>query len=244
MKRVIGGEFAIEQELLNKDKSMFDIDFSTGRAALYGILVEILRRFGKLGQCSILIPDYLCDSITNTIIDVGWNNKFYHIDENFEIKIDKIKLDEADVILVINYFGLLHLDHTIRELRSKKNSLIVIEDDVQAFYDYQNSNADYSFTSLRKWFPCPDGALIKSADKVKPVIKNDSLFSQYKSAGNLLKMYSDVVDDSICLELLEQGETLLDKEYLSACSNVSKVIFSNIDLKKVSDIRKKCQNSS
>ena len=38
--------------------------------------------------------------------------------------------------------------------------IVVIEDDVQAYFECMNSKADYSFTSLRKWFPSPDGAFV------------------------------------------------------------------------------------
>lgn len=235
-RRVIGGEIAIEPQMLIEKASAINIEYSSGRAALYCILRNIQKIFGG---GTILIPDYLCDSITNTIVDAGWNYDFYHINERLTVAgIEELELSEYKAILLINYFGLFDLKDTISKIKELNNSLVVIEDDVQAFYSYKESAADYSFTSLRKWFSCSEGAFIKTSNDVEPVISDRSIFGQYKIAGNLLKSYSDIIDDSICLELLNKGEELLDYEYLTGCSHASQVIFSNIDLKEVEEIRK------
>jgi len=235
--RVVGGEIAIEPQMLIEKGPVINIEYSSGRAALYCILRNIQKIFR--GDGSILIPDYLCDSITNTIADAGWKYSFYHIDEELNVDdTEKLQLSEHNAVLLINYFGLIDLKDTIRKIKKFDSSLVVIEDDVQAFYSYKESAADYSFTSLRKWFSCPEGAFIKTSNAVKPVISDRSMFGQYKIAGNLLKSYSDIIDDSIYLELLKKGEELLDDEYLTECSHVSQVIFSNIDLKEVEEIRK------
>lgn len=133
---------------------------------------------------------------------------------------------------------MIDLGEEIIRIKKSRPDLIVIEDDVQAFYEYRNSKADYSFTSLRKWFPCPDGAFIHTERKLKDAPAFNSKWSQYKFAGNILKNYTDV-DDSICLELLQKGEELLDEEYHSSCSEASRKIFSNINLEDIADERRK-----
>ena len=197
-------------------------------------------KFPRGGGRLILIPDYLCDYNTKTIVDSGVKYSFYNIEDRLTVTdVNNLELDRCDAILLINYFGLLNLNEIINQIRERKSSIIIIEDDVQAFYKYKESIADYSFTSLRKWFPCPEGAFVKSKNTVESISTYKSLFGQYKIAGNLLKSYGEIIDDSICLELLERGESLLDNEYLTECSHTSEIIFSNIDLKKVADIRKR-----
>ena len=53
-------------------------------------------------------------------------------------------------------------------MRSLSKNTIIIEDDVQAFYEFQKKElmADYKFTSLRKTFACPDGGLVKTYNEL------------------------------------------------------------------------------
>ena len=76
MHRIIGGEFAIDSRLLSKNENSIELQYSSGRSALYSILMHIKAKNGK-----ILLPSYLCDSITRTVIDAGWMYEFYQVDE-------------------------------------------------------------------------------------------------------------------------------------------------------------------
>lgn len=237
MQKVMGGEFLINNNLF--EKTIMDretIIYSSGRNALFNILYNEYDFDAR----TILIPNYLCDSVTRTINDAGWSYKFYRINIDLEFDIDEIiKCEDINAVLVINYFGVLKLDEAIKKIRKARQELVIIEDDVQAFFEYKKSEAEYSFTSLRKWFPCPDGAFINTKRELKTKIAVESKWSQYKLAGNLLKNYCNVVDDSICLELLKKGEELLDMEYNSVCSEVSQEIYAHIDTENVANIRKK-----
>ena len=42
--------------------------------------------------------------------------------------------------------------------------------------------------------------------------------------------YSDYIDDSIALTLLNKGEEVLDTEYLSPCSEATRSIVTSLDL--------------
>lgn len=132
---------------------------------------------------------------------------------------------------------MLKLEDSIRRIKQARPNLVIIEDDVQAFFEYKNSEADYSFTSLRKWFPCPDGAFISTKRTLNMETMVENKWSQYKFAGNILKKYNNVIDDSICLELLQKGEELLDVEYRSACSDISQVIFAHVDIETIAKKR-------
>lgn len=241
MSQIMGGEFAISDELLVEGrKPCENIMLSSGRGALVAILQEIEEKIGKKGR--IFLPNYLCESITNVVRDIAWKYEFYHVNSRMEIELDRVgsQINGFDVILLINYFGLTPLKETIEQIRERASDIVIVEDDVQAFYELHNTRADYSFTSLRKWFPCPDGAIIHAnlPLRCEEEIKENQ-WGKYKFAGNILKNYVRHFDEHIALGLLEQGEQMLDADYCSSCSEVSKIIFSNLELKKIADKRRK-----
>ena len=188
----------------------------------------------------VLLPNYLCESITNTVRDAGWRYSFYTINENLHIDFESLKnIKNYDAIVLINYFGMIMLNDDINRLKSIIPELVIIEDDVQAFFELNVSIADYSFTSLRKWFPCPDGAEIKATKKLNWNIElHDNNWAQYKLAGNILKNYSEYIDDGIALALLNKGEEVLNGEYLSPCSDATKTIFTSLELNEIANKRK------
>ena len=243
MSDIIGGEFSILEESLNKDETQYryneDIVFSSGRCALFAILKEIEHITGKRG--GVLLPNYLCESITNTVRDSGWGYSFYNINENLHTDFDSLKnIKNYDVIVLINYFGMIKLDDDIEHLKELIPELVIIEDDVQAYFELNDSIADYSFTSFRKWFPCPDGAEIKAKKTLNMKVElQKNSWSQYKLAGNILKNYSDYINDDIALALLNKGEEVLDGEYLSPCSDATKTIFTSLRLNEIANKRKR-----
>lgn len=241
MGDIIGGEFFIPEETLNRknQNTKYDFAFSSGRCALFAILNELEHVIGKRG--GVLLPNFLCDSITNTVRDAGWKYSFYNVKENLHIDFTSLKsIKNYYAIVLINYFGMTKLDDDINQIKELVPELLIIEDDVQAYYEINTSIADYSFTSLRKWFPCPDGADILTTRGLNGNIElHDNNWAQYKLAGNILKNYCDYVDDDIALALLNKGEELLDNKYLSPCSEATKTIFSSLDLNEIADKRKK-----
>lgn len=236
MQDVMGGEFRICDEYLTRGKRV-PIDYSSGRCALF----YILRQIEKAGirEKNILLPDFLCDSITKTVIAAGWKYRFYHINGELHFDLNEIVGNQfSDAILVINYFGMLHLDDEIIRIKENNPGIFVIEDDVQAFYSYKDTKADYSFTSIRKWLPCPDGGFVFPGDAVEKPRKSSKLWSYYKYAGNVLKNHPGHIAENVSLALIEKGERLLEKDYLTRCSTVSQKILPNIKLEEVAAKRR------
>lgn len=236
MQDVMGGEFLICNEHLTRG-SRVPIDYSSGRCALFYILRQIEKEGVK--DKNIFLPDFLCDSITKTVIEAGWKYKFYHI--NSTLRFDPKEIVEnqfSDVVLVINYFGMLNLDKEILWIKENIPNILVIEDDVQAFYSYSETKADYSFASIRKWFPCPDGGFVFSKYAVEKPQRPSKIWSYYKFAGNILKNYSQYIGERISLNLIEKGEKLLEKDYLTRCSAVGQKLFSNIEFEEIAAKRK------
>lgn len=237
--KVIGGEFKIElissikykESILPKAK-----EYASGRTALHAIL-EVLK---SDGYNNIYIPDYLCQSILLPIHNLEMEYTFYHINDELLPEIAPQLFKAKSSILFINYFGLIDLSNSIANVRRDSDAKIII-DDVQNYFDDTNIDFDFRFTSLRKWFPVPDGAYVYGKDNLLMRMKayeKEGEFSKYKYAGNLLKNFDYIIGDKIALELIEKGEYLIDKEYLVKPSECSREIFNTIDYNVVSKIRR------
>ncbi len=242
LQTVIGGDFPIDiQKYIQiEDCPESSFLFSCGRAALYAILTTI---GAGNRQSVVLVPDYLCDSVTNTITDVGMLYRFYHIGENLLPKWDTLSpmLHDADAVILINYFGLLELQPYIDKLRNHRwyDRPAIILDCVQDFYGMETTRGyDFAFSSFRKWFPVPDGAEVQNATgrSVDRFISSNE-FAQYKFAGNILKNFSAEVDSTVYLSLLEQGEAALNKDYRCECSVMSRKLIPRLELKAAAERR-------
>lgn len=236
---MIGGEFPIAvTEVLNssiKQSEKFDVyAYSSGRAALYQIL-KYLKQEKWINH--ILLPDYLCSSVIVPVMTLGLDYSFYPIDEQLELESSSFtKLyKKASAVLVINYFGLKDLTTQIQVIRSLDEQAIIIEDDVQAYYEFKKplGDVDFKFTSIRKTFAVPDGGLVKTNCQLPKVVAPNT-FGQYKAAAALLKsMREGNFNDHIYLELFEKGESLIDGELECGMSSIAVKLFYTLEEERV-----------
>ena len=228
---MIGGEFPIAvTDVLNAEgRHLVTPDvykYSSGRAALYQILNHLKQ---DMGITRVLLPDYLCSSVLVPVKALGLEFSFYEIDENLELEQEKLSKLYGDktVIILINYYGLKNLDKQIKAIRRIDESAIIIEDDVQAYYEFLKplGDVDFKFTSLRKTFAIPDGGLVKTKHKMQ-VVDKPNTFGQYKAAAALLKsMREGNFNDKIYLEMFEKGESLIDEEIECGMSRIAEKLY-------------------
>lgn len=240
---MIGGEFPIAitdflnaRVFLAKEPNVYT--YSSGRAALYQILSFLHQ---KKGINHLLLPDYICGSVLVPVKALGFDCSFYPVDEQLELELSSFtKLYKKDsAVLVINYFGLKNLDSQIKVIRGFDDHAVIIEDDVQAYYEFLKplGEVDFKFTSLRKTFAVPDGGLVKTKHKMLKV-EAPNTFGQYKAAAALLKsMREGNFTDQIYLEMFEKGEDLIDDELEMGMSNIAQKLYSIIDEKTVKQSR-------
>lgn len=232
---MIGGEFPIAvTDVLNAEtrhlQSTDVYTYSSGRAALYQILQYLQK---ENGIYRILLPDYLCSSVLVPAKNLGLEYKFYPIGETLDLEKDTfIKLyDKGTAVLLINYYGLKDLSSQVAFIRELDKEAIIIEDDVQAFYEFKRdlNGVDFKFTSLRKTYAVPDGGLVKTNQSL-PFLDSINTFGQYKAAAALLKsMREGNFNDQIYLELFEKGESLIDSELECGMSPIAKKLYSYVD---------------
>lgn len=240
-ENVIGGEFKIPLNkcTINQGTELNEILFSSGRGAFSAIINHLNNTIHKWG--GVLMPDYLCSSITQVLIDQRINHNYYHIDFNLLPDEESLfsKIDNQKAVLLISYFGMVNIEPIAKKIKEYNSDIIIIIDDVQNFYSNNDlTYCDYRFNSFRKWFAIPDGAsLFAKNDTFENPSKKNS-FAQYKFSGNLLKNFSEWVDDNICLDLIEKGESELDLNYNCECSNISKTLIPNINHNSIKRTRK------
>lgn len=236
---MIGGEFPIAvTDIMNANIRHLGVTevytYSSGRAALYQILKFLLL---KKNIKRILLPDYLCSSVLIPAKTLNLDYTFYPINE--ELKLEEQPFTQlykkGDAVLIINYFGLQDLSKQIAFIRSHDEKAIIIEDDVQAYYEFKKplNGVDFKFTSLRKTFAVPDGGLVKT-DYQLPVAETPNSFGQYKAAAALLKsMREGNFNDQIYLEMFEKGEGLIDNELENGMSHIAKKLYNIVDEERV-----------
>lgn len=236
---MIGGEFQIAvTDILNAENRHLESPdvyaYSSGRAALYQILKYLKQ---EKDATSVLLPDYLCSSILVPIQKLGLDYSFYPIDE--QLILEKNRFTElyrnGSIVLLINYYGLQDLGTQIKLIRTIDKNAIIIEDDVQAYYEFKKplGDVDFKFTSLRKTFAVPDGGLVKTKHNLSKV-ESPNMFGQYKAAAALLKsMREGNFNDNIYLEMFEKGESLIDDELECGMSLIAEKLYSYVDEERV-----------
>lgn len=214
---------------------------ASGRAALYSILQSLKDRNIK----RVLLPDYLCSTIVTTVGSSKLDYDFYSLNESLLLDIVSIenKVDENTAILIINYFGMQDLSPSVSAIKKLSEKIPVIVDDVQALYSYltpELTDIDYSFTSLRKWLPVPDGGLVQSQNKEITTPDTVNSFWVKKLNGLALKnMREDLKGmDEVYLHLLEEGENMIDQSLAARGSEVTEMVFERTNLEDVASKRR------
>ncbi len=238
MANVIGGEFKISLPGIETTEAENGKFFASGRGALAAILRKIISQINTIYKWKgVILPDYLCSSITQVCIDEKIPYQFYHIKENLvpDEKDLFSKLEDNSVVLLISYFGMIDIKDVAEKIKKQNPNVIIIVDDVQNYYSQYSESTfwDFRFNSFRKWFAVPDGAEVfcNSGDIDFPKEKNT--FAQYKFSGNVLKNFSDWVEDNVCLDLIGKGEEILDKDYNCECSKISNSLIPQIPFEEI-----------
>lgn len=148
---------------------MYNYQLSHARSGIYLSIINELENSNQ----EVLIPDFICESIPNYLISHNIKIKFYKINYNLQIDwedlINKLNKNSKFLILV-HYFGFpLDLNKTIEF--TKKNNLILIEDNTHGFNgSYQGKTlgtfGDYGVTSPRKHIQLNYGGILYSKRKI------------------------------------------------------------------------------
>lgn len=238
-KKKIGGEFEIELANLNNfeytKEDYENILFSNGRSALK-YLLQFLK---KNKRTTIHLPYYICPSVVLACKSEGYKVKFYELDKNFMFPIEYVeKIEYNEILLTVNYFGFVNDNIVVTQVKEVREDITIISDQVQSYWTLRNSEADFSFTSLRKHFSLPDGALIYSKNhSLSNPDLHENLFFYSKLLGGILK--SQKLPDDLYLYFFKKGEKIIDNSNnITKASLLSHYLFDNLDFNQISTRRK------
>ena len=208
--REIGSEFWDVPTAKIKN-SVFGADLSwylSGRSALSAIIEDIARA-KKIRR--VLLPSWCCESMIAPFVDVGADIMFYGVLlSDCKIAIDYPQNTEADVVVVMDYFG-YSIDAFIPNYDS-----VIIRDITHSVFSREYNDADYYFGSLRKWAGFYTGGFARkqNGNLPKATVADERYISLRKRAMSMKKEYiecrSDVKD---YLDVFSQAESLLDKTH-------------------------------
>ena len=191
-----------------------------------------------------VVPGFTCESVLVPFQKEGYRVYPYPISRNLIVNKDaflKCILErKPSVVLIHRYFGFdtfPDAKEIIQELRY--NGIIVIEDLTQTmFSDYELGRSNYLVGSIRKWFPCPDGAFVSSIYEQLPEDTELSL-AKYDALVHKGKyIEKNIGDRELFRKEFAQAELMLDsRNEPYAISTISKAIISQTDISWMKETR-------
>lgn len=180
----------------------------------------------------LLLPDYLCDSISNLCDTMGVSYRFYDVAADF-LPNEAPKLEDGEWFLLVDYYGQLNSSAVDQYVELTQNHLIV--DETQGFFRKAWKDAD-TFWNCRKWFGVPDGAYLQTRDGKRLAREIEATRSaQWMShiLGRVEDLASQHLDES------RANESRLLGYPVKGISRVSESLLSMIDYADVRERRRK-----
>lgn len=156
----IGGYFGLEDFVHNEYYPDL-IHMNLGRTALLYLLSAL--------RCKkILLPYFLCDSVTERCVASDMEVEFYSIDRDLIPQMSR-SLTDGEYIYLVNYYGQLS-DEAILSYKKKYKNIIV--DHTHSFFQRPLSGIPTIY-SCRKYFGLPDGAYLSADIPDAPTLPMD-----------------------------------------------------------------------
>lgn len=216
----IGGYFELELAS-KKEYHTSAIALNSGRNAFKYILKS--QNIKK-----IYIPNYICNSIIEPLIELSVSYEFYTIDENFEI-INEIDLLKDERILYVNYFALK--SKYVKKLADKYQNYLII-DNTQDFFQKPLKNIDTIY-SPRKFFGINDGGYLYTNNLLNELLTVDESHSH--SAQLLGRADKNA---SLFYNEFKKAEKRLINQPIKRMSNLTNKILSSINYNEIKKKRK------
>lgn len=157
--------------------------YQSGRNAiehLLGYLVSI----GRVKR--VLLPDYVCQSVTDAAIRAGIPIGTYPIDLSYYFTASDIEdqLLPGDCIYIAHYFGQSLNDSQLSAIAKWKNDgFLIIEDITLSLLSADSKGGvgfgSYVLGSIRKWFSIPDGGFLTTTSEELPTEVQGTCVSKY-----------------------------------------------------------------
>lgn len=216
--------------------------YASGRTALDAIVRDIQ---GERETALVYMPAYCCDSMVEPFRRNGWRILFYEVGMEKGRLVGKADTSvKCDVFFSLSYFGFC--DEGLPEVQSvfKAGGAVVIEDRTHSLFCGKETEADYSFASLRKWFGLPDGGIAWKCEGTfgeggTTVSSFGRLrWETMREKGRYMED-DPSVDKASFLQKLRESEELLDRDYAGyGMSEVSRQLLGREDIGQLQERRR------
>ncbi|NCC31388.1 MAG: hypothetical protein EOM24_05095 [Chloroflexia bacterium] len=218
----IGGYFGLELGVGHNYPHAEALHLNSARNAFLHIL-ESVR------PSRVLIPSYLCKSMTAPLISTGIPHDFYHIDERLEI-VDPPEVADNELILYVNYFG---VKTRYSEGLAKRYSRSLVLDNSQAFLSPPTPGIACVY-SPRKFVGVSDGGLLYGASSPEVELEHDSSVDSTRHLigrldANAAEFYADY----------RRSEASLGGRPLRAMSKFTRVMLQSLDYEQIKQARER-----
>lgn len=239
----MGGEFEIAIDMMEGNQSHADYQshypyscwLDTGRSAVYVALQNILARGGsKIAW----VPAYICPSVIGPFRELGFTVHFYAAGPGLQTDMGVLALPAGSTFLFVHYFGQVNSQVRKWLKEHERRDFYVIEDSVPASLNVTVGGlGDYVVTSLRKFLPQPDGALLGSVWPIEAALHApDEAFVSRKFFAKLLRNYTD--NESEYLQLFSEAEATLSNFHPRSISWLSQYLMNRTDIESVRCLRR------
>lgn len=186
MDSSIGGYFELELPV-HEEYHNNAFRLNTGRNAFEYVL-------RAKGYKKVYLPYYTCDAMLEPITKWNLAYEFYTIDSNFLPIFNYSNVQENEVFVYNNYFGIC--DEQTKEIAAQCKNLII--DNSQAFYSKPIEGVD-TFYSPRKFFGLPDGAYLYTDKLLDYNLEKDI---SYKRCEHLLGRIDTTAEQHFQISIL------------------------------------------
>jgi len=235
-ERVIGGEMAIDGGAISVNGSgawptfgkAHALRCDTGRSALKLALADWRGRGGAAAR--VWLPSYVCPSVNEAVSQLGLRVEVYGDRPGSASWSRAPQPEDGDLVLLVHYFGVLNRPALAWLAGFPARHWSVLEDCVQAPYtEGAGLSGDYAITSLRKWWPAPDGALVCANHALidAALLPPNEAFVSQRCAAKLLRGQGG--DEATQLAWVAGSEHLLEQAVPRETSWLSLLLLAGVD---------------
>ncbi len=202
----------------------------SGRTALE-LALKHWRAQGRKPS-SVWLPHYLCHSVAAGLKRAGVPLRFYEDGPGGLTGFESPSPQADDLVVAVHYFGRVNVP-MLDFAANCQRDWGLIEDCVQSIYsDGVGVSGDYAITSMRKWWPAPDGASLHLADDGWTALLDapDEGFVSRRLLAKLLREGNAACEQRY-LELVGESEARLEMSGMArAPSWISSFLLNSVDL--------------
>ena len=213
-KKEIGSEFwkPIKRHVEDNETC-----YLSGRTALDIIVKDAVKEHGIT---SALLPSYCCHTMVEPFITNSIDVRFYdvYVSKDNILTADIPSPGKNEILYVMKYFGDIDLRYE-GEGQDLSGWSATVEDLTHScFKRYYSTNADYWYSSYRKWFPISGIAIAgKRAGRLSvPQKEQNAKYIELRNKAFFLKqrfINGEAVEKRDYLNMFSNAEELLSKDY-------------------------------